>query len=107
MQIQPRPFTISKKKEEKAESVRKAPPTAIRPLPTIDRAEAQRGDREALRLDGLRVLADGAEREAERRAGEDEGGDGDGGEGEVGERRLREGAGQRAAARRARCAAAS
>ncbi len=35
MQIQPRPLTISKKKLEKAESVRKAPPTAIRPDPTI------------------------------------------------------------------------
>ncbi len=35
MQIQPRPFTISKKKDENADKVRNAPPTAISPDPTI------------------------------------------------------------------------
>ena len=35
MQIQPRPLIISKKKELKADMVRKAPPTAISALPAM------------------------------------------------------------------------
>ena len=95
-----------RRRSEKAESVRNAPPTAISPLPTTTAPMRSAGHRQPLRLDRLRVLADRAEREAERRAGEHQRDDGDGGEGEVGQRRLRQRARAAAAARRARCAAA-
>ena len=63
--------------EEGREGRERQERAADRHQPAADhhRADAQRGHREALRLDRLRVLADGADREAERRAGEHEGGD--------------------------------
>ncbi len=44
----------------------------------------------ALRLDGRRVFAGGADRQPERRAVEQPGDDADQDEGEIGQRRLRE-----------------
>ena len=64
MQIQPRPPVISKKNALKADMVRKAPPSAIRAEPATTAPMRMRMDVEALRLDGRRVFADGAEREA-------------------------------------------
>ena len=95
MQIQPRPFTISKKKEEKAERVRKAPPTAIRPLPTTTAprrsavterpcASTACGFSPTARIarpSGVRARTKAVTATVS--------------EGEVGERRLRQGAGQR------------
>ena len=73
MQIQPRPLTILKKNELNADSVRKAPPTPSARCPTMTAPHPHRGDTDALRLDGGRILADRADGEAQRRAIEDVG----------------------------------
>ena len=67
-QIQPRPLTMSKKNALNADMVRNAPPSAISAEPATTAPMRIAVDVEALRLDRGRVLADRADREAERRA---------------------------------------
>ena len=88
-QIQPRPLIMLKKKALKADSVRKRAGHAHQRRAGDDRAGAHGGDRDALALGRLRVLADHAHREAERRAVERLGDHRHQQQREQGQRRLR------------------
>ena len=117
MQIQPRPFGHLEEEGVEGRHGQERAAERHQRRAGDDGADAERDDVEPLRLDGGRVFADRAHREAERRAVEDVGGDREQREGEEGERRLLEQrraderAGprgrERSAAGTARCAAAS
>ena len=89
-QIQPRPLVISKKNALNADMVRNAPPSAIsaEPATTVPMRIATTFSPCASTAAG--ILADRADREAERRAVEQEGDDAEQREGEERQRRLLE-----------------